>query len=227
MKAMIRGDMDGIVCAAMLITTGLVDTVEIVKIKDIHDGKVQITDNDIICNLPFHPDAYLWFDHHSSETRRTPPIPLDYRGAFNLAPSTAGVVYQYFVPFHPQLEKFKGNVKALHLKIDKLLTQYEKEKSRPDLEDRFKEINACLMKLGRILMPVLATQAGKYGQDPMGTPFRPIPILRPVEKLNRIDSENEEYKALHTLLVRERNKLSDALNWANRLLNNQLTESYR
>ncbi len=103
--------MDGIVCAALLTATGLVDTVEMVNIKDISDGKVRITDNDIICNLPFHPDAYLWFDHHSSETRRTPPIPPDYRGAFNLAPSTAGVVYQYFVPFHPQLQKFEGLVR--------------------------------------------------------------------------------------------------------------------
>jgi hypothetical protein len=123
------------------------------------------------------------------------------------------------------LEQFKGNVKALHLMIDTVLTQYEKKKNRPDLEDRFKAINTCLIKLGRILMPVLATQAGKYGQDPMGTPFRPIPILRPIEKLERMDSENEEYKALRTLLVRERNKLSDALNWANRPLNFLLTGS--
>jgi hypothetical protein len=81
------------------------------------------------------------------------------------------------------------------------------------------------MKLGRILMPVLATRAGKYGQDPMGTAFRPIPILQPVEKLNGMDSENEEYKALRTLLVRERNKLSDAINSANGLLNTMLTGS--
>lgn len=125
MKAMIRGDMDGIVCAALLKATGLVDTVEMVKIKDILDGKVRITDNDIICNLPFHPDAYLWFDHHSSETRRTPPIPLNYRGAFNLAPSTAGVVYQYFLPFHPQLEKFEGLVRDTDILDSADLTKEE------------------------------------------------------------------------------------------------------
>lgn len=115
MIALIRGDMDGIVCAALLITTGLVDEVKVVEIKAVLDGKVKVTDNDILCNLPYHPDAYLWFDHHSSETRRTPPIPPDYRGAFNLAPSTAGVVYQYFVPFHPKLKKFEGLVRDTDL----------------------------------------------------------------------------------------------------------------
>ncbi len=68
MKAIIRGDLDGTVCAALLKATGLVDTVNIVSIKDILDGKVKATDQDIVCNLPFQPDAYLWFDHHSSET---------------------------------------------------------------------------------------------------------------------------------------------------------------
>ena len=125
MNAMIRGDMDGIVCAALLKATGLVDTVKMIRIKDIAEGKVQITDNDIICNLPYHPDAYLWFDHHSSETRRTPPIPPDYRGAFNLAPSTAGVVYQYFVPFHPKLEKFEGLVRDTDILDSADLTKEE------------------------------------------------------------------------------------------------------
>jgi len=125
MKAIIRGDLDGIVCAALLKTTGLVDTVETVDIKAVLDGKVEVTDNDIICNLPYNPDAYLWFDHHSSETLRTPPIPPDYRGAFNLAPSTAGVVFQYFVPFHPALKKFEGLVRDTDLLDGADLTKEE------------------------------------------------------------------------------------------------------
>ncbi|MCH7521549.1 MAG: exopolyphosphatase [Candidatus Marinimicrobia bacterium] len=111
MKAIIRGDLDGIVCATLLKAAQMVDTVEMVRIRDILEGKVTITQNDIVCNLPFQPEAYMWFDHHSSEVRRVPEIPPDFRGAFNLAPSTAGVVYQYLLPSHPELEQFEGLVR--------------------------------------------------------------------------------------------------------------------
>jgi len=111
MRAIIRSDLDGIVCATLLKATGLIDTVEMVRIRDVQEGRVDLSKDDILCNLPYHPDCYLWFDHHSSEAQRIPPIPIDFRGAFNLAPSTAGVVYQYFLPFHPQLQKFEELVR--------------------------------------------------------------------------------------------------------------------
>ncbi|UCH63378.1 MAG: exopolyphosphatase [Fidelibacterota bacterium] len=106
MKAIIRGDLDGIVCATLLKAAGQVDTVSIVSIRDILDGKVKVTDQDIVCNLPFQPDAYMWFDHHSSETKNVPPLPDDFRGGFALAPSTAGVVYKYLLLSNPEIERF-------------------------------------------------------------------------------------------------------------------------
>ncbi len=111
MKAIIRGDLDGIVCATLLKAARLIDTVEMVRIRDILEGKVKITQDDIVCNLPYQPDAYMWFDHHSSEAQRTPEIPPDFRGAFNLAPSTAGVLYHYFLPSHPELERLEDLVR--------------------------------------------------------------------------------------------------------------------
>ena len=111
MKAIIRGNLDGIVCATLLKAAGLVDTVSIVSIKDILDGKVKATDQDIVCNLPFQPDAYLWFDHHSSETKNLPPLPDDLRGSFALAPSTAGVAYKYLLPSNPEIKRFDQLVK--------------------------------------------------------------------------------------------------------------------
>lgn len=111
MRAIIRGDLDGIVCASLLKSVGMIDTTNIVHIKDMLDGAVDVGSKDIVCNLPYQPDAYLWFDHHSSEAKRTPPIPTDFRGAYNLAPSTASVVYHYFLPFHPKLERFANLVR--------------------------------------------------------------------------------------------------------------------
>lgn len=71
------------------------------------------------------------------------------------------------------------------------------------------------MELSRILMPALYTKAGKYGQDPLGSSFKAIPTFQPLEKLKLMDSFSAEYKAFQTLILRERNKLSDALNSAN------------
>ncbi|MCK4579086.1 MAG: hypothetical protein KAU50_09870 [Candidatus Marinimicrobia bacterium] len=125
MKAIIRGDFDGIVCSTILKATGLIDEVEMVKIKDLTDGKVKVTDNDIVCNLPYQPDAFLWFDHHSSESKRTPDIPIDYRGGFNLAPSATEVVYQYFLPFHPHIKRFAELVRDTDILDSADLTKEE------------------------------------------------------------------------------------------------------
>ncbi len=111
MRAIIRGDLDGIVCATLLKAARLVDTVSIVSIKDILDGKVKATDQDIVCNLPFQPDAYLWFDHHSSETKSLPPLPDDFRGSFALAPSATRVVFKYLLPTNPEIKRFDQLVK--------------------------------------------------------------------------------------------------------------------
>jgi hypothetical protein len=121
-----------------------------------------------------------------------------------------------------QVEALRKNVEALHKAIEENLSAYEKNRRDRGLEERFKEIHACLMQLGRILMPTLSTKAGKYGQDPMGTKFKPIPSLQPLENLHAMDSDSEEYKALRTSLVRKRNKVSDDLNLANRILGNTL-----
>ena len=118
MKAIVRGDLDGIVSAALLKAINQVDEMVVVQIKDIVDGKIDITDQDIICNLPYHPDCYLWFDHHTSEARKTPPIPINFQGAFALADSTARVVYDYFLPFHPKLEKYIRLVEGVD-KVDR------------------------------------------------------------------------------------------------------------
>jgi oligoribonuclease NrnB/cAMP/cGMP phosphodiesterase (DHH superfamily) len=106
-RAVVRADLDGIVSASILKAIGLVDEVAFVKISEIQNGTFTITNQDIVSNLPYHPDAYLWFDHHSSEGNRHPPIPMNYRGAYNLAPSAAGVIYQYFIPFHKELVRFE------------------------------------------------------------------------------------------------------------------------
>ena len=115
-----------------------------------------------------------------------------------------------------QLEKLEKNITNLHNIIEEKLLAYKKESTDRGSEADFQKINACLMELSRILLPVLATEAGKYGQDLWGIKFKPIPRLQPLRKLNLMAIDSDEYKALRTSLVIERNRVSDALALANR-----------
>lgn len=90
-----RSDFDGLVCAALLKELGLLDEILFVHPKDVQDGKVELTADDITTNLPYRPEVALAFDHHSSEQRRV----LEDAGNRVMvadADSAARVVYDYF-----------------------------------------------------------------------------------------------------------------------------------
>jgi len=78
------------------------------------DQKVEIANQDILCNLPYHPKCYMWFDHHSSELDRA-DFPPEFKGLVEVAPSTAGLVYKYFLPEHPKLKKYRQIVRETDL----------------------------------------------------------------------------------------------------------------
>lgn len=92
-----RSDFDGLVCAMILKEKGLIDDIKFVHPKDVQDGKVDITANDITTNLPFDPRVGLAFDHHESELTRNAGV--DYAGRYIIDPdakSAARVVYDYY-----------------------------------------------------------------------------------------------------------------------------------
>jgi hypothetical protein len=106
MRVVYRGDLDGTLCTAILIDVGLGDEITQAHPKDMQDGKVDITGEDILCNLPYHPNCGMWFDHHSTEIENS-HAPTDFKGLAEVAPSAAGLVYRYFLPDHPELEKYE------------------------------------------------------------------------------------------------------------------------
>jgi nanoRNase/pAp phosphatase (c-di-AMP/oligoRNAs hydrolase) len=65
-----RSDFDGLVCAVLLKHLDMIDDIKFVHPKDMQDGKIEVTDNDISTNLPYVPGIHLAFDHHLSETVR-------------------------------------------------------------------------------------------------------------------------------------------------------------
>ncbi len=83
--------------------------------------------------------------------------------------------------------------------------------------------NRVLMRTSRIINPVLYTVAGDYEQDPaLQTPL--LPGLQPVKRLAKLDPASDGYRFLMTRLVRERNRVEDALNRATDEINRFLEE---
>jgi nanoRNase/pAp phosphatase (c-di-AMP/oligoRNAs hydrolase) len=89
-----RSDFDGLVCAVLLKEMDLIEDIKFVHPKDMQDGKIEVSENDISTNLPYVKGIGLAFDHHLSETIRNEKmcnhiIDPD-------APSAARVVYDYY-----------------------------------------------------------------------------------------------------------------------------------
>jgi nanoRNase/pAp phosphatase (c-di-AMP/oligoRNAs hydrolase) len=111
-----RSDFDGLVCAMLLKELDIIDDIKFVHPKDVQDGKVDITENDITTNLPFDPRVGLAFDHHESELSRVKAE--DIKDRFIIegdAKSAARVVYNYY-----------GGAKTFTRVSDEIMTAVDK-----------------------------------------------------------------------------------------------------
>ncbi|NEW08769.1 exopolyphosphatase [Paenibacillus sp. SYP-B3998] len=95
MRLITRSDFDGLVCAMLFKKLNMVDEMKFVHPKDMQDGLIEVTENDILANVPYVPGCGLWFDHHSSELERMGEK-VDFKGETRIAPSAARVVYDYY-----------------------------------------------------------------------------------------------------------------------------------
>ena len=102
MRIITRGDLDGLTCATLITSMERIDSIELVHPKDMQDGKVPVTGEDIICNLPHHPNCGLWFDHHFGYDEAE--IVGAYKGKYGVAPSASRLVFEYYD--NPNLNRF-------------------------------------------------------------------------------------------------------------------------
>lgn len=109
-----RSDMDGLVCAVLLKHLDMVDDILFVHPKDMQDGTIDITERDIVTNLPYVENAHLVFDHHSSEKTRVSGNP-DNHIIDTEAPSAARVVYDYYGGG----DKFPESFEPMMVAVDK------------------------------------------------------------------------------------------------------------
>jgi len=97
MRLVTRSDFDGLACAMMLKELDMIDDIKFVHPKDVQDGKVELSKNDITTNLPYDPRVALAFDHHESEIDRLKA--QETGGKLIIDPearSAARVVYDYY-----------------------------------------------------------------------------------------------------------------------------------
>ena len=115
------------------------------------------------------------------------------------------------------LSAAQADANALRQATDRL----EARARQPVTAEEAAQINACQMRLSRLLIPVNYTVNGPFDQDPaLGSP--PVPGLRPAAKLSGLPAESNERLLALTSLRRELNRLRYALTEARRTIERTL-----
>lgn len=115
MRLLTRSDFDGLICAVLLNELGLIDEWKFAHPKDLQDGTIEVTENDILANVPYVQGAGMWFDHHSSEGARL-GADFEYKGMYKMAPSAARVIWEYYGGH----EKFPKDFDEMMEAVDKV-----------------------------------------------------------------------------------------------------------
>ena len=121
MRIVTRPDFDGIVCAVLLFEAlDIKEPVVWVEPNYVQKGLVNIQNGDIIANLPYSDKCALWFDHHF-----TNQIDRPFKGAFRIAPSAAGIIFEYFQSSfkrdYSDLVQAADRIDAANLTLDEVL----------------------------------------------------------------------------------------------------------
>ena len=140
MRIVTRPDFDGIASAVML--RDIFPDSELLWMEpyEMEERADEIQQGDIIANLPYSPACSLWFDHHATNAIIAP-----FEGAFQVAPSAAGVVYKYysgkFSHDFTDLVAAADKIDAAELTLD--------EVHHPDKYPWLKTLSSCYRKNGR------------------------------------------------------------------------------
>lgn len=126
MRLLTRSDFDGLACGALLTDLGLIDSYKFVHPKDMQEGLIDVTDNDVLANVPYVKGCKMWFDHHSSESTRTEGEILVFEGMSELSPSAARIIYEYYggdekLPHFKTMVEFVDKVDSGDLTADQIL----------------------------------------------------------------------------------------------------------
>jgi len=103
MRLITRGDLDGLTSAVLISEMETIDSIELIHPQDITDKRFIVHSDDVLANLPYHPNCLMWFDHHLLTDSNEKP-PDNFKGMYRQAPSTARVILEYYNS--PKLQRF-------------------------------------------------------------------------------------------------------------------------
>jgi len=125
------------------------------------------------------------------------------------------------------IKKESGNIidlKGIEDKITvlaqntKILNEMRVQGNRGELDQKtIAQLNDTLLRLSRSITNAFYTNAEKYSQDSYGRTIlsKPLPLLYPMIELAKMDRDSDEYKLLYTKMLRNRNRVADAVMLAN------------
>jgi Peptidase family M28/PA domain len=146
-----------------------------------------------------------------------PVLPLDYRktaqeirGTLRAMQETAGDAFDMSPPLNA-IERFAAAAERLAAAAEPLagLAGRGTRKQR----EAAAALNDAMMRIGRALIPINYTAAGAFGHD-AALPVPPIPPLHPAARLRDLRPDTDEHLTLLTQLVRNRNRVTDAIDTA-------------
>src|SRR5437763_1090433 len=106
MRLVTRGDLDGLTSAVIITMKKPIDEIVLVHPQDITDKRIEIRGDDVLANVPYHPNCGMWFDHHLLTDSNEKP-PANVKGRYGLAPSAARLVYDSYRERDPNDEALK------------------------------------------------------------------------------------------------------------------------
>lgn len=90
-----KSDLDGFVCAVLLKHLGMIGSIKFAHPRDVENGNVQITDNDILAGLPYKEGAHMVFDNYPGTEKKVRKKKTNLV-CDSSALSNARVIYKHF-----------------------------------------------------------------------------------------------------------------------------------
>lgn len=177
------------------------------------DDTMEVADKDVLARDLKVSLGYAW------ELATRPVLPYDFRANARIL-REAIATYQEAADGTLRLDEtiavareLESAVAPLHDRASRLAARFGGDDTSADLEAEAAGLNEGLKRLSRTLTPVLGTVVGRYGQDTYGLSAlkRWIPALANVGELRGLDPASGEHALWWGKLVRERNRVTDAL----------------
>ncbi len=155
-----------------------------------------------------------------------PVLPLDYRetakeirGTLRGIQEAAGDAFDMSAPLNA-IERFTSAAERVAAVAEPLagLSGRGSRKQR----EAAAALTDGLMRMGRALIPINYTAAGPFGHD-AALPVPPVPLLQPATHLRSLRPDSDEYLALLTQLLRNRNRVTHAIDTATEAAERALT----